>query len=120
MKKKRLISVMLAGVVTAGMLSVAAGCTNKTENIGNKELYLFDPIEDVNIVLEEKNEKILHKGDVSISYYTYGYSGGTCNGVVKHQFDCGRTLLTNATYYLYDDIPNESEYDDICEECFNQ
>ena len=104
-------------MLTAGIaLGAATGCYD--------EKYLDDtnlPIEDVYIVMEDKGNKVVHKGNylpiLSEPFDGYGKAG---TGLLSLQFDCGRKLLTNADCYIYENKPTKDiDYDTVCEDCFS-
>ena len=112
MKKKRLISVMLAGVMGLGM-SAMSGCDYNTELYGEgengKSLY---------IIIESKDEKKVHKGSYEPIIYDpagYGYAG---SGLIKLKLDCGKNWTTNADCYITESEPDKEDYDKFCKGCF--
>ena len=120
MKKRRLISVMLATMMGTS-IGVISGCSNEDVN-KDRELYYADnmQIDDVYIVLEDNGEKKVHKGDYQIACYLdpkrYGF---TSSGFVKLDLDCGKNYFTNADCYIYEKKPARDDYDKMCEDCFS-
>ena len=114
MKKRRLISVMIAGMMTASA-GTMAGCTTDYQferDVGTKKF------RNAYIVLESKDEKIMHKGNYEVLFVDpsgYGYAG---TGLLKLDFACRDEYLTNAPCYIYKNKPSKSDYDVVCEDCF--
>jgi len=109
---------MLAGVISAGVITIT-GCEKKQKDYNKNEKvseqtagYYFDGLEDVFIVIEKDNKQILHKGDIDALPIRGG--GNSC---VKYSFDCGQEFISNNNYFVYDNQPNEQQYDEICEDC---
>ena len=116
--KKRLIAVMLSGLM---MVSALTGCAS---NSGEEEthvvsgvIHISASIKNTHIAVEQNDECVLHKGD--IHFYESG-SGKYATGInmTDMSFDCGKTLTTNARYSLSEEMPTEENYDRICEDCF--
>ena len=116
--KKGLIA-YLAGVL---MLTTAlTGCASTTEvtddDLLNEGFHETATISDCNIIVDDNGEQILHRGN--ITYYEFGTGKyATSVDVNKLAFDCGKNLITNATYRLSKQMPAEEDYDHICEDCF--
>jgi len=112
--KKRLISVMLAGMMTAGV-GTMTGCSE-----ANHYEYGEDKkCTDVYIVIESKDQKKIHKGNyatVICDPYGHGFAG---TGLLELELDCGGKYLTNAPCYFYESEPSKNEYDQVCEDCFS-
>ena len=123
--KKRLIALMLAGVLTMGTM---VGCSAENEPKSSIDLdqknavgHYSDEagrIVDQNISVEQKDKYVLHKGDI-VFFQNKAGQASTFVDVQKMIFDCGKEINTNATYYLSDEIPTDEWYDEICEECFD-
>jgi len=115
MKKRRLISVMLAGMMTAGV-GTMTGCSSEydyEDNMGSRKFT------DAYIVLESKDKKTVHKGDYELVFLDpegHGYAG---TGFVKLDLDCGKNYFTNADCYIYENTPSKDSYEVVCEDCFS-
>ena len=106
MKKRRLISVMLASFITASA-GVMSGCdVNVEENTTGYNNY-----KNVYIILDQKGKEVLHKGDF------YDAVGDSDN---KYALNCmnGKHVLTNNKFSVMENQPKEDYYDEICEDCF--
>ena len=104
MKNKRLIALMLAGVMTTSV-GVMAGCSSDTEEYVGGNIY-----KNKYIVLEDKDGKdILHKGTFHEGYYDANNA---------FDFDCSEMFISNRLHSTYDNKPAETEYDEKCEQCF--
>ena len=114
MKKQRLIALMCAAIIATAL----TGCSDTSTEITNDKKDSFDlyssgyvGADDVYIVLEQNDIDILHKGSIGALRYTTSYN---------YSFDCGETTASNATHALYVEMPKDSHYDEICEECFKK
>ena len=116
MKKKRLISVMLAGLMTAGVATMT-GCDEEEKMGGAEELCYIDSMNNVYLILEQKDETTLHKGDISFLAHDENY-GSASTGLTRFNLDCGEEMLSNLTYYVSETKPQKNKYDNICEDCF--
>lgn len=107
MKKERLISLMLAGII-ATSVGVMAGCDGDQGSV--KHDYInANKYENKYIVLEDKDGKeILHKG----TYYRSVQDSNNGFDLV-----CSDYFITNREYSAYDHKPSETEYDEECELC---
>lgn len=104
--KKRLIALMVAGVLTTATLT---GCGNEKGSVD--DYYLGDGIvDDGYIIIKQNDVQVLHKGD-----YYRGNNGST-NGFV---FDCGEDFWSNAEHFASNEEPKAERYDEKCEECFD-
>ena len=116
--KKRLIALMISGLLMTGTL---VGCAEieTEEKMIPRAIKIDSTIEDVNICVERKDGYVLHKGD--INYFKQG-EGRVATGInlTEMHFDCGKTLTSNATYTISKDMPEEADYDYVCEDCFSQ
>lgn len=117
--KRRLIALMVAGVVVGGSLT---GCSNETskDSMLNDSLVRDGSIEDVYVSVEFKDEYTLHKGDV---YYVRNCGDSIMNysigaNLTAMEFDCGETIKSNLNYIVSEEMPDEKYYDHVCEECF--
>ena len=115
MKKKRLISLMLAGMMAVGV-GAMAGCeesesteAQKVESIIRKGDYAY-------IVLRINETDVLHKGDVDYLRSSTG-SGSVYMGFNSYKFDCGKTYTTNSQCFISTSMPSKEVYDEICEDC---
>ena len=127
--KKRLIALMIALIITSVPM---VGCDESTtyeekevtgidiDEIKSNDRYRCESnrINNKFICVDRKGEYVLHKGDIiyyedSEHYYTSALS------VTRMKFDCGKELVSNATYSLTNEMPDEEDYDRVCEECFN-
>lgn len=114
MENKSLIKVMIASFMTALVLSTTTGCNNSEVSYGDE----FKEHNDIYIVIENKQEKVLHKGDVvPLHCGRRDFKSGT--GFSKINLDCSKEYITNAHCYLYENKPVKNEdYDEVCEDCF--
>ncbi|MBO5910524.1 MAG: hypothetical protein J6Q15_03345 [Clostridia bacterium] len=114
MKKQRLIALMCAGIITA-TLTGCSDANTETTNDNKDAFYLYSSAyigaDDVYIVLEQNDTDILHKGNIGALRNTNDYN---------YSFDCGETTVSNATHALYSEMPKDSHYDEICEDCFEK
>ncbi len=120
--KKRLIALMVAGLIAAGTMS---GCSNDegAENMEEGQLSFEFNYDDMNVVLNEKGKYVLHKGDVSFAYYQsgFGYINYSASpNLAKMELNCGNHLYSGGDYTLHEDMPAENMYDEICEDCFSK
>ena len=107
MKKRRLISLMLAGVLATGVVGLS-GCTqSKDDEFASGACY---PYRDRYIIIEDKDGlDVLHKGD-----FYEGYKDANN----AFDFECSEIFLSNKTFSTYNKKPKEETYDIICEDCF--
>ena len=118
MKKRRLISLMLAGALASGVMVAAAGCS-EDDQITEGRAVMNSECKNVYIVLQNGDKKIVHKGDFVPVFYsgTGSFSAGT--GFVDLKLDCGKNYTTNADCYIYNNKPEkEEDYNTVCEDCF--
>ena len=119
MKKKRVISAMLAGVMCTGATVALAGCSSNYEpqlkgrGLDGRTVY---------ILMESKDEKILHKGKFTPVIYSANdtwctYSGPVGCGLIDLNLNCGKKWLTNADCYITEYMPAQEDYDVVCEDC---
>ena len=111
MKKKRLISLMLAGVLGVGVAAMS-GC-EKDENAPKS----YPDTTHGYVVLDINDTEVLHKGN--IRHIGDGMKSGGFTGVAEFRFKCGKNYLANTNYFIYDKVPEESEYDQVCETCLS-
>ena len=103
MLKKRLIALMVAGVVTTATLT---GCARESVD----EMFVGDPhVNDGYIIIEQNDKDVLHKGKYFRS------NDGSSHG---YQFDCGEDFYSNAEASAYFKHPKADRYDEKCEDCF--
>lgn len=115
-KNKSLISLMLAATMVAGVATMASGCSsNNIENGIQDDLSTRLTAKNLVVALYEKNVTI-HKGDLYTQYY-YGGSG-RYSTTSKLVFNCGKEVMTEQFILYPHGIPEESEYDKICDYCF--
>ena len=106
MLKKRLIALMVAGVVTTTALT---GCETGNETKSVKDNFIEGAGFNGYIIIEQNDKDILHKG---IGYMD---ADGPTNAFV---FDCGEEFYSNAEYSAYYEEPKAERYDEKCEDCF--
>ena len=106
MKKRRLISLMLAGAMTTS-IGLLSGCDDGS-------LYSN---ENVYIVLEQNEVDILHRGNVKEIFVDGIYAGGPATHY-QFSFDCGEKTKTNTKHQIFEKEPKTERYDEKCEECF--
>ena len=118
MKTRRLISVMLAGLMVGSALSMSACAAKNAEKVQPTENhgYIYKAYNDLKIVVLEKGVYTLHKGDIyNVRELDAGqYMYPATNRLL---FECGEELITN-NYVGYPNKVDESKYDVRCEECF--
>ena len=124
MKKKSLISLMLAGAMLTGVGLMAAGCGGY-ENVGQgvvdgdagSRLYAKNMI----VALYEK-KIVLHKADI---YNLYHFSVGSQSSSAyaindKLVLRCQDEPIETKLYVNYGgSLPDEEFYDELCPECFD-
>lgn len=112
-KKRRLISLMLAGVM-ATSVGAMAGCDGD-------ELYSdnYGGVENAYIVLEQNGIDILHKGDMGVLYVDGGADGGPTTDY-NYKLDCGEETITNTKHQIFAKEPKVERYDKKCEDCFGK
>ena len=131
--KKRLIVLMLAGLVATTTLAGCGDVEEPVEEVQQLEGIDIDKkapsgyyvcesarITDKHISVEQKDKYVLHKGDVIFfndSPLNSRYD--TAINLTKMEFDCGKEYVSNASYSLSNEMPDEEMYDEICEECFS-
>ena len=115
MKKKRLISLMLAGVMLAGTMSLA-GCATSDE-VSKTNRYVEELIEKNMIVALYEKNITLHRADIYNCEETgYNHSSHITN---KLDFKCDKSDVKTPMYINYgDNMPERDCYDEICQECF--
>ncbi len=120
MLKKRLISVLLAAGVVAGV-ATATGC-KKTKYFVDRGKALVQP--NLIVACIEKNEQNkyitkLHKSDKYV--YLGKVEGDTSAYVYGNYYDffCSKDSIESDQIYAYPDgIPQKSVYDEMCDICF--
>ena len=108
MKKQRLIALMCAGIVTASSLTSCERVASQQKGFERDE---YSPYCDKYIVIEQNDIYILHKGDMSLP-------GSSSDRV--YIFDCGENYVSSADHSIYNEMPKEERYDQICEDCFGK
>ena len=123
MKKQRLIALMCAGLITTASLT---GCSSSNSKMTNndknaRDLYslAYIGVDDTYIVLEQNDVDVLHKGNMGVLFTDGAYAGGPTTDY-NYSFDCGEVTISNATHALYEEMPDETQYDKICEDCFGK
>ena len=125
--KKRLIGLMLAGAMLTGVGSMA-GCEDNspnTDNVDNNNIYTNakEKLSGTNLIVAVYKKKIeLHRADIYSIYYTIdgvtsGYSYAY-NINDRIDYKCGKQDDFTRMYFTYDSMPDEADYDILCEECF--
>lgn len=117
MKKKRLISLMLAGAMVIGTATMA-GCEEGAPTEAERVESIVRSGDDAYIVLRVNDSDILHKGKVEYLRSSVG-NAAVYMGFNSYKFDCGKTYTTNSQSFVSTTIPTEEVYDEICEECFD-
>ena len=119
--KKRLIAVMLTAFMG---LSALTGCSDEEVKNMEEGVLSFDfKYDDMNVVLNEKGNYVLHKGDVSFAYYKSGFGYVTYSSspsLTKMELNCGNNLYSGGDYTIHEEMPSEKMYDEICEDCFSK
>ena len=107
--EKRLIALMVAGVITVGTMT---GCSSKDvdSSIVRDNFFGDGRVGDEYIIIKQNDTHILHKGK-----YTEDIDGSV-HGFV---FDCGEDFLSNAEHFVSYQEPNAERYDEKCEDCFD-
>lgn len=107
--KLRLIELMLCGVLCAGCV---AGAVILKTNERPKDPYQPEKIQhkDKYIVLEQNGVDTLHKGSVTFSKYADN----------QYYFDCGDSPMSGSPNSIYDKMPQEDHYDEVCDDCFGK
>ncbi len=136
--KKRLISLMLAGALMAGVGALAAGCGEANDNnsefkgdlsvagqqYGDKidhdgiyrgAAYKYD---DIYVVLDQNGKKVLHHGDVE-QLLNDTYRGSVGSGNWLYDFDCTEPFATDWQHAFFDEKPSEDFYTEECDDCFH-
>ena len=106
-KKRRLISLMLAGVM-ATSVGAMAGCDNSVDtDMG------YNHYKNVYIILDQNEKDILHKGD---------FYNSIKDADNKFDLKCtkGNHIITNADFSVMENQPDEDLYDEKCEDCFSK
>ena len=108
--KKRLIALMVAGIMTTATLT---GCANGSEKPKGtvKDEFIGCKNKDVYVIIKQNDSNLLHKGDY------YRDMDGNSNGFV---FECGEDFWSNAEYSTYFEEPKAERYDEKCEDCFSK
>ena len=103
--KKRLIAIMVAGVMTTATLT---GCGSE----GTVDDFFAGEgvVDDGYIIIKQNDSLILHKGD----YYRDG-NGGTSGFI----FDCGEDFWSNSEHFASNEEPKAGRYDEKCKDCFS-
>lgn len=118
MRKKGLISLMLAGLVSTTAVA-AVGCDDNKPVGDMANLKYTDVMADAYLVVDENGERTMHKGDVCFLIFKEpGQKKGTSD--IKIFLDCKNEDLPYTTDTLMlQEKPQEDEYDEICERCFH-
>jgi len=101
--RKRLIALMISGIVISSTLT---GCATQSVDA---EWFGQPTTDDGYIILEQNDTHIMHRGDY------YKSSQGNSNGF---NFACGEEFQSNAHFFSYRTEPKEDRYDKKCEKCF--
>lgn len=127
MKKKSLIALILASVITAGVATMSA-CSEEVQSLDPEATtteYSEDLVSTNLIVAVYKRNIELHKADVYTLFkgkymgsdggYSYSYND-------KLVLDCDyKNPIVTKQYIAYPNgMPAESEYDVLCEKCFGK
>jgi len=113
MKKKRLISLMLAGAMTVGVATMT-GCDEGQTEAQKIEGMIINS-DDCYVVLKINDTDVLHNGRVK-----YLRTGNVYMGLNSYEFDCGKTYTGNAQCFISTTIPTEEVYDTVCEDCLGE
>ena len=118
MKNRRLISLMLAGMITLGV-GAMTGCEEYEQTEEAKTYDLLTGVDEGFIVLRVNDKDILHKGKVE--YLSSGVGKySVYMGFNSYEFDCGKTYTSNSQSFISTTMPTEEVYDEICEDCFGK
>ncbi len=104
--KKRIISLMLAGITTLTL----ASCSDT-----NLQDSFYDGVTDKFIVIEQNDTDVLHKGSMGVMS---GRTGKTSTTDYNYEFDCGEKTISNSEHQIFDNEPIAERYDVKCEGCF--
>ncbi len=110
MLKKRLIALMLVGVVSTATLTGCGAESSKTESeVLQKSNY--GGVKDAYIILEQNDKDILHKGSMGV-LFTDGYNAGGPNTDYNYKFNCGEETISNGKHQIYSVKPKAECYDE--------
>ncbi len=121
MKKSLIASLLATGVVLASV--GVAGCE---ENDVGYAAYVSKELVQSNLIVacierNEQNQQIrkLHRADEYVLGKHLGYRSGFNTGAPYLDFSCGKNDKKTFDFDAYPDgFPQESEYDEICYDCF--
>lgn len=125
---KKLISLMLAGAMVAGVGAMATGCKGtekiETSNGATYEGGFFEQLEGKNLIVALYEKKItLHRAEVYLRYREGNPNAGWVDKKVVT--DCMSEeekktgiLVDPYRIIVYPSVPDETAYDVLCEECF--
>lgn len=124
--KKRLISLMLAGAMV-GAVGTMAGCGNveKAEvQTGITSSNVYEELYGKNLIVAVYEKLVvLHKADVYNQYIGHNVNTSWESTFWigdRLDFKCGKADDRTTMYHDYGvTMPDETEYDVLCEECFN-
>ncbi len=124
-KNKKLISLMLAGTMVAGVGAMAAGCKADVPEDGSgvSSCITETPMGKNLIVVLYFKKATVHKADVTILHDPR--TGGYRDYYAGHKFytKCklgGEKGVTTSMYDIMYEVPSKELVDEICEECFGQ
>ena len=105
--KKRLIALMVAGIMTTATLT---GCSDNSNKTVDEDFMGTPEIKDGYVIIKQNDKDVLHKGDYYRDY------DGSSHGF---KFDCGENYFSNVEHSAYYEKPQSERYDEKCEECFS-
>lgn len=119
---KKLISLMLAGAMVAGVSAMATGCDERA-SVGSGNTEFTEEALGENLIVALYNKKItLHKAKVTTLHSHCGYGGYTVSHLIYTDCDIAGNNegLPTEMYTIYPNgVPDDEElYDNLCEECF--
>lgn len=107
--RKRLIALMLAGMMVVGTLT---SCVTDKKEKNNKSIYDDDSeaaYHDKYITIEDADgNNIVHRGTY-IGAFNYANN--------KYDFDCSEPFVSNKDSIVTDEMPADWMYDEVCDEC---
>ena len=116
MKKRRIISMMLAGAMMTGVIVGTAGCGQEA-NLGETEVGVYETKIASNLIVALHEKLVtLHKGDIYAIHVDMGY--GEMASTNKLKFKCGKEYVTDR-FVAYSQVkPEDTAYDSVCDGCF--
>ena len=116
MKYKNLIVKLTASLLVSSSLVNLSGCgadnLEQTDEDSNAYNFSFKLVDNNYILVDDR----LHKGDVFV--------GSLVGDGYQFHFDCGQIITapydqTGKLYRAYVVMPEENEYEEVCDKCIN-